>query len=101
MKCNNGKINTTRSEFKNVKKMDHQQLDAFLQRVYEKGSGLANLEHERGILKGMEISKKEFFNAMQQVKGIGEKRRMEIMELYKKTIEEKVGEKDASSKDLY
>ena len=72
MELRNGVIKITRKEMQEIKKMDHQQMERKLTAVYQIGK-----EDERPIEEKWEDAVRE---AVQGIKGIGEKRREELIE---------------------
>lgn len=72
MELRNGVIKITRKEMQEIKKMDHQQMERKLTAVYQIGK-----EDEKPIKEKWEDAVRE---AAQGIKGIGEKRREELIE---------------------
>lgn len=72
MELRNGVIKITRKEMQEIKKMDHQQMERKLTAVYQIGK-----EDEKPIEGKWEDAVRE---AVQGIKGIGEKRREELIE---------------------
>ncbi len=66
-----GKYLTTRAQYKDVKKFDHSQLDAFCTKIYQEGykDGMESVP-------GADIN--EVMEKIRGVKGIGEKRLAQI-----------------------
>lgn len=70
-KKNNRKYMTTRATYKEVKKKDHAEFDAFCTNVYAEG-----FEEGRKSVPGVDIQ--DVMAAIKTVKGIGEKRLAQI-----------------------
>lgn len=71
-----------RKTYKDIKKMDHNQMSGFCQSLYLKG-------HEAGQKESAGLSETEVKEALLQVKGIGEKKLADILEALKHAQEEK------------
>lgn len=78
MELRNGVIKITRKEMQEIKKMDHQQMERKLTAVYQIGK-----EDEKPIKEKWEDAVRE---AVQGIKGIGEKRREELIERIRDAI---------------
>ena len=76
-----GKYMTTRAQYKDVKKFDHSQLDAFCTKIYQDG-----YKDGRESVPAADIT--EVMEKIRTVKGIGEKRlaqiEMAVSELFSK-----------------
>ena len=77
------KIGITRQQYKDIKKKDHQQMNAFLIRFWQDGynDGLA-------AAKKVNISPAEIENAISGIKGMGETKVKAVMQRIYKLYEE-------------
>lgn len=67
-----GKIELNRKTYKNVKRMDHAQMNTFCEGIYMKG-------YEEGKNESAGLSESEILQAVLCVKGIGEKKANDIV----------------------
>lgn len=76
----------TRKQYKEIKKMDRQQMESFLRNLLSKDTGL-----EKAHIKKETISlMNDFENAISITKGIGEKRKQEIFKNLEKIRSENI-----------
>ena len=76
-----------RDMYKNIKRMDHRQMERFLEDVYKEG-----VKDGKAAVPGVDIS--EIEKAIKGTRGIGEKKAADIM----REIERKFGEEDVNEK---
>ena len=77
------KYEVNRKMYKDIKKMDHGQMNAFCQSLYTRG-------YEAGKKDSEGLSEHEVLRAILGVKGIGEKKAGDIVSALTKAHEEKV-----------
>lgn len=76
----------TRKQYKEIKKMDRQQMESFLRDLLSKDTGL-----EKSHIKKETISlMNDFENAISITKGIGEKRKQEVFKNLEKIRSENI-----------
>lgn len=80
-----GKVSTTRDMYKAAKRYDRAQFDTLLQNIYDAGveDGKPDLPEEAYIQKGMSICSDAAVKALEETKGIGEKRRGQILQKFR------------------
>jgi len=71
-----------RKEYKDIKKMDHNQMSDFMERIYMRG-------FEAGKKSASGLSEEETKEAILQIKGIGEKKATDIVEALRAAHEAK------------
>lgn len=77
------RVNITREEMRRVRKMDHRQLENYLTEIYLQG-------REEGFNRKGETSRLE--RTLEKVKGIGQKRKELILELFDMECRMETGE---------
>lgn len=84
-----GKVITTRGIYRAFKKYDREQFDTLLQNIYEAGveDGKPDLPEEAYIQKGMSLATDAAVQALEETKGIGEKRREQITHKFREYSE--------------
>ena len=90
IRIKNKKITINREAYKNLKRCDHEQMREALQKVYEEGLKDAEPKESRG--ETLAIAKKALLRTLEGTKGIGEKRREEIVQKFRELLEEPGGE---------
>lgn len=76
------KYELNRKMYKDIKKMDHNQMSGFCQTLYTKG-------YAAGQKESAGLSEEEVKAALLQVKGVGEKKMNDILAALKRAQEEK------------
>ena len=93
MEVKNGRISINRKEMQSIKKMDHQQIEDRLTAAYRLGQAemaelRQKLDHDRKI---QDLNwQQAVFTSMEQLKGLGEKRKELFTEYLKENLK-KVG----------
>lgn len=85
-----GKVSTTRDMYKAAKRYDRGQFDTLLQNVYLAGveDGKPDLPEEAYIQRGMSICSDAAVKALEETKGIGEKRRGQVLQKFREYSQE-------------
>ncbi len=90
VKIKDGKVITSRDLYRAFKKYDRGQFDTALQNIYDAGveDGKPDFPEETHIQKGMSISADAVAKALEETKGIGEKRREQITQKFREYSQE-------------
>ena len=82
LKITNGEVETSRIQMKEIKRLDHRQLDGFLTGVYQAGKRDGAKETEaaavQAVIEEHQKAWAAFLTTINSVKGIGEQRRKEL-----------------------
>lgn len=84
-----GRVAITRKEYGAIKRLDRQYMEKFLQAVYEAGKedGKPEIPEEMRIRQGMSIAADAVVKALEDTKGIGERRREETVTKFREYSE--------------
>ncbi len=90
VRIKSGKVETTREEYKAIKRLDRGDMVKFLQGIYEAGveDGKPEIPEEMHVRKGMDIAADAVVKSLEETKGIGEKRREEVIRRFREYSQE-------------
>lgn len=89
-----GRVYITRENYKGIKKYDRRQMEQALQAIYEKGKadGKPEVPEKVRIRQGVTLAADAVVHALEETKGIGEKRREEILQRFRDHANKKMEE---------
>lgn len=105
VKIKDGKTITSRETYKAFKKYDRGQFDQAIQSIYEAGveDGKPEVSAEEHMKRGVSIASDAVVKSLEETKGIGEKRREQVLQKFQENLEERLGKEktDDGSRDLH
>jgi hypothetical protein len=95
VRIKDGKVSVDINE-KDSRKMNRQEIEDFLQWIYDEGinDGKPDTPKEIHIKKGIEIAADALLKALEETKGIGEQRREKIIGLFRKYTDQSINVQD-------
>lgn len=93
MRIKEYQVTITRAEMKDLKRMDHKQLEGVLSRLYALG---AEDTHKAWKESNEQITD-AVMETVSEIKGIGPKRRQEFIQMFQRKVEQKRGENHDSN----